>query len=284
MNDKSDAGGDSAFGAASEHQTEGSRAIDPLRLNQKIAYAGRIGRLRERYCLDQIRYMKVCHQKIGQDQMAYVGARGQTISCMKGCSFCCRFVYIGATLQECEAIAYYLWHNEPVRKIWFERFPGWRDTVKQGGDLFRYCERIFSNMLLFGEDKQREKAFNKALKAHNRQNLICPFLENDLCLIYEVRPSNCAGFFVTTPPERCRPANSSDPKFNITTIDEVVSDVSFYYKSLTRPVTLYMPVAVYRIMEEGFSYLSRFPGLDGLESVALNDPEIQALIQPSSSG
>jgi Fe-S-cluster containining protein len=282
MNDKSKAGGDAAFSAPSERQTQGSRAIDRMRLNQKTAYMGKIGRLRERYCLDQMRYMKVCHQKIGQDQMSYVEAKGQTISCARGCSSCCRFVYVGATLQECEAIAYYLWHNEPARNSWLKRFPGWREAVRQGGDTFQYCEQIFSNMLLLGQDRQREKAFDKALRAHNKQRLVCPFLDNDLCLIYEIRPSNCAGFFVTTPPEQCRPTGLSEPKFNITTIDDVVSDVSFYFQSLACPVTLYMPVAVYRIMEEGFAYLSRFPGLDGLESAAMSDPEVQAIIRSSS--
>ena len=38
MNDKSEAGGDTAFSAPSERQTQGSRAIGRMWLNQKTAY------------------------------------------------------------------------------------------------------------------------------------------------------------------------------------------------------------------------------------------------------
>jgi hypothetical protein len=106
-------------------------------------------------------------------------------------------------------------------------------------------------------------------------------------LIYEVRPSNCAGLFITTSPERCRIPDEHDaqfdPKFNITTIEDVTYDVSFYFGNLRHPVTLYMPVAVYRILQEGFAYLARFAGLEGLDTAALNDPEIQAITKSACS-
>ncbi len=259
-------------------QTSHDKMTDLLRLNQEIAYKGKIGWLREQYCLEQIRYMKVCHQKIGQDQIEHARARGGVISCGKGCSCCC-YLYIGANLQECEAIAYYLYHHKPLLDSFIEKYPGWREAVRQGGDQFRNCEQLFTKMLLSGTDKQREQTFEAALRRHNKQNIACPFLENDLCLIYETRPCNCAGLFITTSPEQCQPQNNEDPRFNITTIDDVVSDTSFYYRSLSHPIHLYMPVAVYRILEEGFSYLAQFPGLEGLESEAMSDPEVKAIIQ-----
>jgi Fe-S-cluster containining protein len=271
------------FSANSERYIGDSKALDLIQLNQKIAYKGKIGRLREQYCLEQIRYIKVCHNKIGQDQIEYVHARGENISCIKGCSFCCRFVYIGATLQECEAIAYYLSHHEPLLNNFVMKYPSWQEVVRHGGDLFYKCEQLFNEMLLSGADEQKEQAFQEALRRYNKQNIACPFLENGLCLIYEVRPSNCAGFFVTQPPERCQPHGADDPKFNITTIDDVVSDTSFYYGSLSQPITLYMPVAVYRILEQGFLYLRQFPGLEMLGSAALSDPEIKTIIQSYSS-
>ena len=283
MTENSSIGKNAPFSADLPHYTGSNRAADFLQLNQNIADKGKIGRLREQYCLEQIRYMGVCHQKIGRDQLEYVRARGETISCDKGCSFCCRSLYIGATLQECEAIAYHLSHNEAVLNSFLKKYVSWREVVKQSGDLFRKGEQLFNDMLLFGADQQKEQAFEEALRHHNKQNIACPFLENDLCTIYEVRPCNCAGCFVTHPPDRCRPLSPDEPKFNLTSIDDVVFDVSFYYKSLGQPVTLYMPVAVYHILEEGFSYLAQFPGLERLESEALNDAEIRGIIQPSSA-
>ena len=104
-----------------------------------------------------------------------------------------------------------------------------------------------------------------------------------MCIIYEARPANCAGFFATTSPERCAFAESEDralkPEFALTNIEDVVSDTSFYFNSLRHPVTLYAPVAVYRILTEGYSYLNQFAGLEDIKREASNDPEIRFLMR-----
>ena len=245
-----------------------------LKLNREIAYQGRVGRLREQYCIEQIRYMKACHRKISDDQKELVEARGEAISCGKGCSACCR-LYVEASLQECEAIVYYLYHNEPVLNRFLERYYPWREELEKNGDLFRRCERIFSAMLVYGASEQNERAFMEALRLYRKQNIACPFLQEDVCLIYEVRPSNCAGFFITASPQQCNPLSSDDPKFNLTSIEEVLFDTSFYCGSLTRPCPVFMPVAVYGILEGSFSYLSHFPGLESLAAAALDDPDVK---------
>lgn len=249
---------------------------DLLKLNREIAYRGRVGRLRERYCIEQLRYMKACHQQIARDQIAYVEARGETLSCRKGCSFCCYF-YVEASLQECEAIVYYLYHNESALNGFLERYFPWREALEQNGDLFEGCEQIFTEMLLSGVSKQGEQAFEEALRLYRKQNIGCPFLVKDLCQIYEVRPATCAGLSVTTSPDRCNPQNFDDPKCNLTVVDGAMFDLSFYYRRLSRPSLLFMPVAVYGILEGSFSYLSRFPGLRNLAAEALSDPEVKEI-------
>jgi Fe-S-cluster containining protein len=250
------------------------KVSDRINLNRKSAYLGKVGRLREQYCIEQIRYMKACHQKISVDQRELVEARGETISCGKGCSACCR-LYVEASLQECEAIVYYLYHNELVLNRFLERYPPWRKALEKNGDLFQRCERIFSAMLVYGASEQKEHAFEEALRLYRQQNIGCPFLHEDTCLIYEVRPSNCAGLFITTSPKQCNPLNSGDQKFNLTSIEEVLFDSSFYYGNLTRPCPVFLPVAVYGILEGSFSYLSHFPGLENLAAIPLNDPDVK---------
>ena len=279
MNTETNAAGAGDQTGSAPPETNRVTESDILRLNREIAYMGRVGRRREEYCREQVKYMQACHRKISQDQLAYAKARGENISCRGGCSFCCRAVYVGATLQECEAVAYYLASHELLLARFLGNYPEWREAVRRGGDQFQECERLFNESLHSGGDKKKDMAFEESLKRHNRQGTVCPFLDGDLCSIYEARPSNCAGFFVTHPPERCRPQGSNEPRFNLTAINEVITDISFYYKKLERPVTLYMPVAVYRILSEGFLYLARFPGLAGLDSAALSDPEVRAVIQ-----
>jgi hypothetical protein len=100
-----------------------------------------------------------------------------------------------------------------------------------------------------------------------------------MCSIYEVRPSNCAGFFVTHSPDLCRPREYYQPKFSLTAIDDVLYDTSFYYKKLAQPYTVYMPVAVFRLLDEGYSYLARFSGLEKIMSDALADPEVREIVR-----
>ncbi len=259
---------------------------DSMIINRKIAYKGQIGHLRELYCIEQLRYMKACYKKIGEDQLEHVRVNGKTISCDKGCDACCRYLYIGATLQECEAIAYYLQHNQVLLENFLSRYPSWRESVREKGDQFLECHQRFTDMLTFGSSKVREEAFDESIKRHNLQKICCPFLENNLCIIYETRPANCAGFFATSPRELCQPAEDGDlalkPEFTLTNIEDVVNDTSFYYKKLDHAVTLYTPVAVYRILEEGYSYLNQFAGLEGIKQAALNDPEVRSIIRSCS--
>lgn len=254
------------------------KEADYFRLNREIAYKSRIGRLRERFCLEQIKYTKAYHRKCHLEQIEYARARGETISCQKGCSFCCYF-YIEVTIQECEAIVYYLYHNEKALNTFLGNYPLWRDKLRQNGDLFLKCKQISSEMLYSGHSDEREQAFEEATKGYRRQNISCPFLDNNQCSIYEIRPYPCVGIFVTTPPELCNPINPDDHKCNLTIADEVIDDLSFYDKLLSQPILMFMPVAVYEILKNSFSYLSRFPGLENLEYEVLNDPEVKELLK-----
>jgi hypothetical protein len=262
------------------------KGADPIIFNSNIAYRGQVGRLREQYCIEQLRYMKACYKKIEEGQLEHLHIHGKAMSCSKGCDACCRYLYIGATLQECEAIAYYLQHNKALLESFTTRYPRWRESVRENGDQFIECQRRFSDMLMKGPNKPREEAFDESIKCHNRQNILCPFLENSLCIIYETRPANCAGFFTTSPSELCQPiedeAPSLKPEFTLTAIEDVSNDTSFYYKRLDHPVTLYAPVAVYQILTEGYSYLNQFAGLESIKKEAYNDPEVSAIIRSNS--
>jgi hypothetical protein len=40
-----------------------------------------------------------------------------------------------------------------------------------------------------------------------------------------------------------------------------------------------MPVAVFRLLDEGYSYLARFSGLENIMSDALADPEVSEIVR-----
>jgi Fe-S-cluster containining protein len=256
-----------------DEQGTGSSASHPDYLKNNLACTGRIGRRREQYCIEQLRYMKVCHARIREDQEKYAMEKKAAISCGKGCSYCC-YLYIGASLQECEAIAYHLVRNETSLQRFLSGYPSWREKVSAGGDRFLECQTMFNRMI--AERGGNNDSLDLALFSHNKQQIPCPFLDGGLCSMYDARPANCAGLFVTRPPEYCRPGGPRPPRFNLTSIDDVMFDTTFYYRKLLRPATLYMPVAVYRILTEGYAYLSGFAGLEDIEKdflAGLDEPD-----------
>jgi Fe-S-cluster containining protein len=122
------------------------------------------------------------------------------------------------------------------------------DIFKELGELSR---EIFGFQFEHGEIGadyilRKQEAFSQAQARYARQNICCPFLEGNLCSIYEVRTYNCAGFYATTPPEWCNPSNPHEPKIYRSKLPgEVILDLTFYHKPLRTPVFSVMPFVVY---------------------------------------
>lgn len=261
----------------SENRLEAGTEIDYFKLNKDIAYKGRIGRQREEFCHEYIKQKQEAFKKIEAEQLSTVTAKGEKITCQKGCSFCC-LLYVEATIQECEAIVYYLYHNETTFSSFLQKYPQWRERLRENGDLFKTCGQIWRETQDSGYSKEQHQAFKLECKRYGMQNIPCPFLHNDTCSIYEVRPYMCAGFVVTTPAEWCNPLHPNESKVYRAFTTEML-DHSFYYKSLERPALTFMPLVVYEILKSGFLYLSGIQGLESLESEAINAPEVRAVLQ-----
>lgn len=142
------------------------------------------------------------HREISKAVTEAVVARevraGATISCRKGCSACCKRLYVEVT----EAEAYRLQDTigalrDDHRRRVDARFAEIRKRVLKAG---LYDEMLRTN-LEEGDIRERLSL------AFYEQNLACPFLEQDACSIYEERPLACREYLVTSPAEECsRPA------------------------------------------------------------------------------
>jgi Fe-S-cluster containining protein len=120
-------------------------------------------------------------------------ARGQTISCKKGCGACCRQL---VPVSETEARRLRDLVNdlpEQRRSAVLARFADARERVEAGGLLeqLRHPERL---------PAEQRKAFGLA---YFRQGIPCPFLEEESCSIHPDRPLICREYLVTSPAEHC---------------------------------------------------------------------------------
>ncbi len=118
------------------------------------------------------------------------GRRGASISCRAGCGACCRQL-VPVSPPEAVLIQEIVDSMDGTRRRALkERFAKAVDRLKETGLLARLEDP--ANPLL-----------HKAEEDYFLQRIPCPFLENESCSIYEVRPSRCREYLVFTPPELC---------------------------------------------------------------------------------
>jgi Fe-S-cluster containining protein len=119
---------------------------------------------------------------------------GQPISCKAGCGACCRLM-VPLTLFEAEALAAWI-HSLPEAKQQqlAMRFQSALAKLADAGILDRMVSedwRVQSDSAL--------KVVNDYFSAH----VPCPFLEDESCSIYPIRPLICREYLVTSPPQQC---------------------------------------------------------------------------------
>jgi Fe-S-cluster containining protein len=136
-------------------------------------------------------------QKI-TDQMIEIAGEtveraGGSISCEPGCTACCYWpVAISATetaalTDKIESL------SQDIRDRITSRFRAASDLLESEGWLAKM--RSFPRL---SREQQRAVVYE-----YFGLQIPCPFLENDLCSIYEDRPLACREYMVTSPPQNC---------------------------------------------------------------------------------
>ena len=266
-------------GTVPEGYSAGERGPDYLAISRDIAYKGKIGQMRKDFCISYIKTKQEVIRGIEITQLEMAEAKGETITCQKGCHFCC-VQYVDAGIQEAEAIVYYLYQNESVLNNFLQEYPAWREKVQQSGypsqNMVHHWEKTEDNKW---RDKKILQGGLAALYEHTMANILCPFLNNSSCSIYEVRPYTCAGCFATTPAELCKPVNRNKARIYTAVQPDIINDTSFYYRNLEHPVQSFMPEMVHHLLTYGLIGMPEMPGLENLPHEFMNDPEVKTILQ-----
>lgn len=266
-------------GAVSQSPTVMKKEIDYFKLNREIAYKGKIGRMREDFCVRYIKHKQEVIRDIEKTQIEMAKSKSETITCQKGCYFCC-VQYVDASIQEGEAIVYYLYQNESVLNNFLQVYPTWREKVRNIGDSFK---KMIHHWQKAEDTKWKDKEILQAgldeIGHYAMANILCPFIHNSLCSIYEIRPYTCVGYFATTPAEWCNPVNPNKARRYQAFQRDTFADTSFYYQNLKHPVQSFMPVMVYQMLNYGLIGMPDIPGLENLPYEIMNDPEVRPIIQ-----
>ncbi len=125
-------------------------------------------------------------------------AAGKTISCRMGCAACCRML-VPISAPEAFALQEAIGKLPPQRRqVTLQRVAEARSRIEQAGLLTRLTEIAESQRQLTDEEFEATNRDYYALR------MPCPFLEHEVCSIYEDRPAACRELLVTTPAELCQ--------------------------------------------------------------------------------
>jgi Fe-S-cluster containining protein len=263
-------------GTKSEHSSPNYRARKYVELNKEIAYKGVIGRMREDFCIRYTNYKLKMIAEIEKYLINKTSKQGESITCRKGCFFCCS-QYVSASLQDIEVIVYFLYHHEAIMQNYLIAYPRWRAEVKKNETLFQSIGKAYNEMTDSGFSLEKQGNFMVLSAQYLKLNIACPFLHNDICSIYEVRPTACASVVATTPSEWCSPANTQKCKVYMAPT-KLTKEMFDFYRNIGSYIFLPAPLGVYELIQNGYIWLSNIPGLKGLDEDAMTDPEVKPIL------
>lgn len=131
------------------------------------------------------------------DAAVDIAARGngRPVTCAKGCSACCRIQLVPLTPAEAYGLLRLVQalpepRQTEVRARFADRVA--RLTAPGLADFFRHTDPAST-----------DQAMRENMAKYLQLGLVCPFLEDDACSIYESRPSACREYLVTSPEPLC---------------------------------------------------------------------------------
>jgi hypothetical protein len=263
------------------HGLSGARLppLQPYQVNRAIAYLGRLGRAREQFCQRYTRFKQAGLAEASRGLREEIESKGERVTCGRGCAHCC-YVYVFATLQEAECIVHYLYEHQDALTHFRASFQEWKKGLRPIAASLPRLDAL-QGKTLRGEATAAEKEeFDTELTRYAARHVDCPFLRDDACTVYEVRPFVCAGVVSASPSAWCARDNphAGEAKLYKTEFNLEI-DLPYFLKSTNKVLYGCMPEMVHELLEGGYLFLSRIEGMDGVRAQVARDPEISATLK-----
>jgi Fe-S-cluster containining protein len=126
-----------------------------------------------------------------------LAAGGRPVTCGAGCSACCRQLVPVSRWEALHLAAVVRAMPRARQKRVAGRFADVIRRLAETDLLFRIAEG-------FARRAHDGKGLERLQREYWAQQIPCPFLEDDACLVYEDRPLACRQYMVTSPPALCR--------------------------------------------------------------------------------
>jgi len=214
---------------------------------------GSHGLWRKEFCRKYASQLLKTRENTHHSLVELLSAQGKAISCRMGCTYCC-YHYVTVSLAQGIVIVDHLYNRKDLLKQFLDGYETWR---KDGESISADIDRIRIHALSSSIPTHQVFTDTRDLSArYLAKNIRCPFLVDDKCSIYPVRPLSCSGHHSVSPPDWCAPAAQKQPDIqHATAADE---DLIAMIQLADSRLTLYelaLPTMVYRLLTEGSSAL-----------------------------
>jgi hypothetical protein len=223
--------------------------------------SGDYGKWRKDFCLQYLDALVQARENTHNALLASLAASDETISCRKGCIYCC-FQYVTVSLAQAMVITDYLYGRKELLKQFLSNYAQWR---RQGYDMAKRIDCIrnqalAASMRIDGIITATRPLSHNYFKAH----IACPFLSGNRCLIYYVRPLQCSGHYAVSPPERCAATSGTEPSiYQLIPRDQ---DLMRMMQMADPNLTLHeyaLPSIVYKLITKGSAAVIKAKGPKG---------------------
>lgn len=252
--------------------------LEQIAISRAVAYAGELGRKREKFCEEYARFKTHKINEIQNLLAKDIESKHLSNTCSRGCSACCS-QFIVVSLQEAETIAYFLYQNEAQLKNFIAALPAWMSNIAKNGAVFHELRRLCRKI---NDGKATEEDFQKfdaAGRTYAGNDCPCPFLVDRACSIYPVRPFVCANYYSVTPPDLCQVSNPEHHKAVHVKIKQLGKDFPYFIPVTRNRILHPMPLFVHDILREGFDALAVITGKQELRREMRQDPAVKAILK-----
>jgi Fe-S-cluster containining protein len=171
---------------------------------KKQAHEGAYGAWRSELCRKYRSLQdRICNQA-RQEMLLYLDSIERSVTCREGCEYCCS-QYISISAAQALVIVDYLYQNAELLNRFLGNYEQWLvalEAVDNGGRVLSKLEECTTYSLMVKPTPQ------DLLTEYADLNLPCPFLAENKCSIYLVRPICCASHHSVSPTEWCAPGSS----------------------------------------------------------------------------
>ena len=228
----------------------GYRQIEKIEAKENI---GAYGAWRREFCAKYRQLLTQARNNSYSSLVKTLALKGEMITCRMECTYCC-FHYVAVPLAHGMVIADYLYGKKESLKKVIHNYERWHH---QGYDISALIDHIRIQAFSSSMPINDIIAVTRPLSIRYLEMKIpCPFLVNNTCIIYAVRPLPCSGQYSVSPPAWCSPDTAESAVIHqLVPADEDLLKIMQLVDPQLMIHEVTLPIMIYKLLTEGVSSL-----------------------------